>query len=165
MNIVVNVNAGDAVTFDADQITAQGGMLAFWRTSSLLAEIPMSDVMAIALEVDTFAEADGQATAPSYSVAAIRETYPNAYARWTAVEDARLLQSRARRVPIARIAASHGRQESAIRSRIRKLVPDASELDGGQSDAGSAPDESVHSGRTVRFSAQPTGLGHDTEVS
>jgi hypothetical protein len=145
MNIVVRLNSGASVTLDVDQIVVTGRGLAFWRRSSLLAEIMDSEIAAIALGVDAVADADGEGT-PSYSVAVIRETYPNAYARWTDLEDAQLLESRAQQVPIARIAAAHGRQESAIRSRIRRLVPEPDELDGEQS-----ADKSGITDRTVRF--------------
>lgn len=151
MHIDVRLSTGGALRLDADQITVAGGLLAFWRASTLLAEITDSDVTAIALGSGALAVA-GVETDASYSVAVIRETYPNAYARWTAREDARLLESHARHEPVARIAASHGRQESAIRSRIRKLLPDLLEdEDSENSDIDTTSDASARNPRAVRF--------------
>jgi hypothetical protein len=148
MDIDVRLASGGAVALDVDQITIDGTAMAFLRSGTVVSELSCAEVAQISLEfaIDTTDEAGG----PSYSVEAIRETYPNAYARWTADEDSRLLESHAREVPIAEIAAAHGRQTSAINSRLVKLLPLLSDHKGGS--VGSLQLSAGESGHRVSFS-------------
>lgn len=52
----------------------------------------------------------------------IRAKHVNAYAKWTPEEDAQLVKELASQTQITEIAQIHGRQPSAIRSRVRKLT-------------------------------------------
>jgi DNA-directed RNA polymerase specialized sigma24 family protein len=56
-----------------------------------------------------------------YSVEQKRQTDPQAYARWEPDEDAMLLEGHRRGLSTAQMAKDHGRKQSAIRSRLRKL--------------------------------------------
>lgn len=55
----------------------------------------------------------------------IRKKHPNAYTPWTAEDDQRLLQLYAANVGVPELARRFGRQPSAIRARLEKvLVPE-----------------------------------------
>jgi hypothetical protein len=58
----------------------------------------------------------------AYAVDAIRETHPQAYRKWTEVEEEELIAAFERGVGIAELAQRHGRQPGGIRSRLRKLA-------------------------------------------
>jgi hypothetical protein len=56
----------------------------------------------------------------------LREKHPNAYLPWTAEDDRRLRDLHQREVSIAELASTFGRQPSAIKSRLAKvLLPEA----------------------------------------
>lgn len=62
------------------------------------------------------------ATKPKgYSVEAVRERHPQAYAKWDAAEDQALRTEFGENLDIESIAKRHGRKPSAIRSRLQKL--------------------------------------------
>jgi len=59
--------------------------------------------------------------AKAYTVEAIRHTYPKAYAKWTAEEDARLKNAYRQCKEIRTLADTFQRQPGAISSRLTKL--------------------------------------------
>ena len=61
------------------------------------------------------------ATGGAYSVTEIRKEHPNAYAKWTPIEDHHLAEAFKSGVTISTLAKSHNRKEGAIRSRLQKL--------------------------------------------
>ncbi|MBL0035365.1 MAG: hypothetical protein IPP26_06245 [Flavobacteriales bacterium] len=61
------------------------------------------------------------ATLKTYTVAKEREANPQAYARWSAEDDAMLEKLYGEGMPKKALAAHFGRRRSAIDSRIRKL--------------------------------------------
>lgn len=65
---------------------------------------------------------------PGHSVDAVRQMYPNAYKSWAKEDDERLKGLVAEGERLSRIAELFGRQPSAIRSRIAKIIgPDGVE--------------------------------------
>jgi len=58
----------------------------------------------------------------AYAVDDIRETQPQAYRRWTEVEEEELIAAFERGASIVELAQRHGRQPGGIRSRLRKLA-------------------------------------------
>lgn len=64
---------------------------------------------------------EGQ-TAKTYSVARIREKHPQAYERWSADDEQRLLELKRQGFAARKIAVELGRQPSAIRSRLARLA-------------------------------------------
>ncbi len=64
---------------------------------------------------------EGGVSGKTYSVEEIRATYRNAYAPWTEEDDARLEQEARAGGTIHDLAQRFGRNEGAIRSRLRKL--------------------------------------------
>ncbi|HAZ08418.1 MAG TPA: AAA family ATPase [Elusimicrobia bacterium] len=64
---------------------------------------------------------EGGVSGKTYSVEGIRATYRNAYAPWTEEDDARLEQEARAGGTIHDLAQRFGRNEGAIRSRLRKL--------------------------------------------
>ena len=63
----------------------------------------------------------GPAKRKAYSVAAVREKHPQAYAKWDATEDQNLATEFRKSMDIGSIAKLHGRRPGAIRSRLVKL--------------------------------------------
>jgi ATP-dependent DNA helicase RecQ len=64
---------------------------------------------------------EGGASGKTYSVEEMRATHRNAYAPWTEEDDARLEQEARAGGTIRDLAQRFGRNEGAIRSRLRKL--------------------------------------------
>lgn len=60
-------------------------------------------------------------TQKNYSIQAIRKNYPNAYKPWTKFEDNNLIHLYQKGIPINKLATFFGRNQGAIRSRIKKL--------------------------------------------
>jgi hypothetical protein len=52
----------------------------------------------------------------------IREKYPNAYMPWTADDDQKLIELYQADTAVAKLSAHFGRQPSAIRSRLEKVL-------------------------------------------
>jgi DNA-directed RNA polymerase specialized sigma24 family protein len=67
-----------------------------------------------------FAPVSGE-IAKSYTVEAVRRSYPRAYEKWTAEEDEALLRKYSSGVSIPELAEMHQRKQGAIRSRLEKL--------------------------------------------
>ncbi|MEA3202104.1 MAG: hypothetical protein QOE90_3532 [Thermoplasmata archaeon] len=72
-----------------------------------------------ALETQGLARVESRAE----RIARLRVTHPNAYAPWSAEEDARLLALAAEDRTIRQMAAELGRHAGAIRARLEKLQP------------------------------------------
>ncbi|MBV9753012.1 MAG: HRDC domain-containing protein, partial [Hyphomicrobiales bacterium] len=76
-------------------------------------------------------DADGAPSSPlapsanEERLAAIRQHHGRAYEKWTQAEDTDLLSLHAAGTPLSQLAARFGRQPSAIRSRLEKLVPES----------------------------------------
>ena|SRR5437588_4383478 len=65
----------------------------------------------------------GKQTSATERIDRLREKYPNAYLPWTAEDDRRLRELHQQAVGIAELARTFGRQPSAIRSRLEKVLP------------------------------------------
>lgn len=57
----------------------------------------------------------------TYDLGVIRESHPNAYEPWTSEEDERLKEMQQTGQSVSELATEFGRQQGAIRSRLRKL--------------------------------------------
>jgi hypothetical protein len=57
----------------------------------------------------------------AYTLAAKRQSNPNAYERWTTDEEVQLRLEHAAGLLVADIAAAHGRNQGAVRSRLQRL--------------------------------------------
>ena len=120
----VLLRGGGSIVVAADLLTFDGPDVVFYHGESELERRPVAAVGSIEFDVARHTRGNGDAAnEKAYSVAEIRQTHPSAYARWTPAEDDRLLQLHDSGIPDSEIAATLGRQASAVRSRIGKLRP------------------------------------------
>jgi hypothetical protein len=110
--------AADLITFDA-------GAAWFWSAGAAVACHLLDDVERVEVlsRPSTLAERRVEAASTQALVLeAVRLEHPNAYARWSAKEDARLLDGRRTGATLDELARRHGRQPSAIQARLAKLT-------------------------------------------
>jgi len=98
---------------------------------AVLASLAQAEaLLAVAAAMNRLAEAlgsrdDSRAPEPqgqTAHIAEVRRQYPNAYAPWAAEDDAALLTAHRAGHDVATLADTFGRQPSAIRSRLARLV-------------------------------------------
>lgn len=87
-----------------------------------VSQIPAAHSLSAVREVHVVKENYGPLAQRTPRFDQIRKGHPNAYAKWTPDEDARLLAEISNGATIAEIAKSHLRRSNAIRSRIVRLT-------------------------------------------
>jgi hypothetical protein len=63
----------------------------------------------------------GQSKSKTYDVMTIRQTYKNAYEKWTEAEDKELTSEFLQGLTVSQLAEKHQRKKGAISSRLVKL--------------------------------------------
>ena len=81
----------------------------------------VSELDRVVTEMEQFKPAACAKCGKAYDVVQIRQEYPLAYAKWTAMDDARLTALYKERMPIAEIAQQLQRNRGGIGSRLQKL--------------------------------------------
>lgn len=100
------------ISKDSDAIlTAETMSISYlWVSSAFIAKAIFSEL-----------SSPKRSTAKKYSIKEMRKTYPNAYELWSEEEDEIVLERFNQGIPIKEIAMMHGRNNGAIRSRLKKL--------------------------------------------
>jgi hypothetical protein len=111
MRVLIRLTSAEPVELPVSRITLADDQLLVWNDGTELARFAASDVLTM----------DFGPAGASFSIEEVRATHRNAYAKWTAEEDALLLELTKRSTSVIDIAALFGRQESAIESRLAKL--------------------------------------------
>ncbi|GGF34852.1 hypothetical protein [Subtercola lobariae] len=108
----------------ADLITFDSGAAWFWAEGAAVACHLLRDIERVEL-VPPMTAAERHTSAVSslaLVVEEVRREHPQAYRRWSAHEDALLLDGRRTGATLTELAERHGRQPSAIQSRLAKLT-------------------------------------------
>jgi hypothetical protein len=111
IRVLIRLTSADEVEFPASRISFADNELVVWNEGAELARFTASDVQTM----------DFGPAVSSFSIDEVRATHRNAYAKWTAEEDALLLDLARKSTNVIDIAALFGRQESAIESRLARL--------------------------------------------
>lgn len=109
--VLISLVSGGSTEIAADRITFEDGVVLIWTDGIETARYKAEDVTAVEFGI----------RAAGFSIDEVRTAHRNAYSKWTADEDALLLDLARKATSVADIAALFGRQESAIESRMAKL--------------------------------------------
>ncbi|WP_128507520.1 hypothetical protein [Streptomyces inhibens] len=110
-----------ALEIEADVMTFEGGTATFWSRGVEVCSYPVE----VLVSVETQGENASSADSRKYTVEDVRKQHRNAYQKWSAEDDERLLDMHDTGSSVEELAECFGRQPSAIRSRLDKLGADA----------------------------------------
>ncbi|MFE3884909.1 hypothetical protein ACFXPQ_18715 [Streptomyces lydicus] len=108
-----------ALEVEADVMTFEGETATFWLKGVEVCSYPVEVLASVEMQ-GKHAVADSR----KYTVEDVRKQYRNAYQKWSAEDDERLLDMHDTGSSIEELAEFFGRQLSAIRSRLDKLGAD-----------------------------------------